>query len=109
MLALFSNSASGVAVVPGQADSGYDAALYTALSAAPVLLLDGRGKGTSEHAGFSQLAAAGKSGRRECMQRCLLTPQRSQRSWLSYTSACVQDVNSSKSVLKLPPSNYSQY
>lgn len=44
-----------------QADSGYDAALYTALSVAPVLLLDGRPKGTSEHAGFAQLAAAGEA------------------------------------------------
>ncbi|WIA29380.1 hypothetical protein OEZ86_011884 [Tetradesmus obliquus] len=44
------------------ADSGYDAALYTALSVAPVLLLDGRPKGTSEHAGFAQLAAAASSG-----------------------------------------------
>lgn len=42
-----------------QGDSGYDAALYSALSAAPTLLLDGRPRGTSEHAGFGQLAAAG--------------------------------------------------
>jgi hypothetical protein len=50
-----------------QADSGYDAALYSALSVAPVLLLDGRPKGTSEHAGFAQLAAAGG------VLRCCLT------------------------------------
>jgi hypothetical protein len=54
-------SASYGGVVVLQADSGYDAALYTALSVAPVLLLDGRPKGTSEHAGFAQLAAAGKA------------------------------------------------
>ncbi|KAF6262498.1 beta-lactamase-like protein [Scenedesmus sp. NREL 46B-D3] len=42
------------------ADSGYDAALYSALSVAPVLLLDGRPKATSEHAGYAQLAAAGE-------------------------------------------------
>lgn len=42
-----------------QGDSGYDAALYAALAAAPVVLLDGRARGTSEHAGFAQIAAAG--------------------------------------------------
>jgi hypothetical protein len=62
-----------------QADSGYDAALYSALSVAPVLLLDGRPKGTSEHAGFAQLAAAGEAVC--CCCAALWTNKMTQSSW----------------------------
>lgn len=43
-----------------QADSGYSAELYQQLSAAPVVLLDGRATDSSEHAGFAALQAAGE-------------------------------------------------
>jgi hypothetical protein len=45
-----------------QADSGYDEGLYSQLAAAPLVLLDGRAKASSEHAGFDQLQAAGGGG-----------------------------------------------
>jgi hypothetical protein len=42
-----------------QADSGYSDSLYRQLSAAPLVLLDGRATASSEHADFEHLQAAG--------------------------------------------------
>jgi len=39
------------------ADSGYDAALYERLFAAPEVLIDARAEGSAEHAGFDEVAA----------------------------------------------------
>lgn len=38
-------------------DSGYDAALYERLFAAPKVLIDARAEGSAEHAGFDEVAA----------------------------------------------------
>jgi hypothetical protein len=56
-----------------QADSGYDEGLYRQLSVAPVVLLDGRSGGSSEHAGFDQLQGAGETQAtcRACWQATL--------------------------------------
>ncbi|KAG2450473.1 hypothetical protein HYH02_004974 [Chlamydomonas schloesseri] len=46
----------GQPVLGWTADSGYDEQLYLALAEAPLLLVDARAKGSSEHAGFAELA-----------------------------------------------------
>lgn len=50
-------SAGAAPCLAVSADSAFDEQVYTQLAAAPVVILDGRAQGTSEHAGFDEIAA----------------------------------------------------